>query len=76
MEITKLIEYIEQNLSNQDVLAPMADMIDNRDSTAGTRREEVFTREFLCPVLKQYFYKDARDSLELSDSEIQSVYHH
>jgi hypothetical protein len=72
MEITKLIEYIEQNLSNQDVLAPMADMIENRLSSAGSRWEEVFTREFLCPVLAQYFYKNARDSLDLSNSEIQS----
>jgi hypothetical protein len=73
MEIIELIKYIKQSLSKRDVLAPLAEIIENKTSTAGSSSlEEVFTREFLCPVIADYFYKDVRNSLDLSNSEIES----
>ncbi len=72
MEPTDLIEYIKIKLSNQDVLVELDNMIKNQLSSAGSRREEVFTREFLCPVLAQYFFEQTRNSLNLSDSQITS----
>ena len=72
MEIIEFINYIIQNLSNQDVLARLGKMIENGSSMAGKRPEEVFTREFLCPVIRRYFYKDARGLFDLSKEEIKS----
>jgi hypothetical protein len=70
--ITSLISYIEQQLSAQPVLKRLEEMIASRSSKAGTRREEVFTREFLCPTVAHFFYAHIRSTLNLQDREIAS----
>jgi hypothetical protein len=70
--ILNLFEYIENSLLNRPVLGELEKIIADKRSHAGARREEVFTREFLCPSLARYFYVDHRSFLNLTDSEIAS----
>ena len=39
-------------------------------SSAGSNREEIFTRDYLCPAMRNYFKVEARSMLNLSDAEI------
>lgn len=72
MDINSLIKFISTKLSEQPIIESLNNMILHRLSSAGTRREEVFTREFLCPAISDYFYNIIRNSLNLSDDEIMS----
>lgn len=67
-----LIGSLETTLSAQSVLYELDRRIRNHESLAGSRHEEVFTREFLCPAIAKYFYEEIRDALDLRDHEIQS----
>jgi hypothetical protein len=70
--ILNLFEYIENSLLNRPVLRELEEIIADKRSHAGTRREEVFAREFLCRSLARYFYVDHRSFLNLTNSEIAS----
>ena len=72
ISISNLLKYIENSLLNRPVLRELEEIIADKRSHAGTRREEVFTREFLCRTLAGYFYVDYRSFLNLTDSEIAS----
>jgi len=72
ISISDLFEYIKNSLLNRPVLRELEQIIADKRSHAGTRQEEVFTREFLCPSLACYFYVDHRSFLNLTDSEIAS----
>lgn len=69
MRVEQLIEHIETKLSRPGILSELADIIASGASTAGKRPEEVFTREFLCPLIADFFYNNYRD-IKLSDKEI------
>jgi len=43
------MNYLKSDLEGRPVLAQLERKIANRTSDAGSRREEVFTRQFLCP---------------------------
>jgi|AntAceMinimDraft_16_1070373.scaffolds.fasta_scaffold05871_2 hypothetical protein len=70
--VSHLLDYIENSFLNRPVLEQLQKIIAEKQSHAGTRLEEVFTREFLCGSLARYFYVDYRSSLNLTDSEIAS----
>jgi hypothetical protein len=67
-----LIGFLETTLSARSVLYELGRRIRSRGSLAGSRHEEVFTREFLCPAIAKYFYEEIRAALDLKDHEIQS----
>jgi len=71
MKIEDLIDHLQSTLSRPGLLRELNHSIKMKRSTAGIRREEVFTRDFLCPALKDFFYPYSSD-LDLSDSGIQS----
>jgi len=54
------------------MLYDLGRLIRNRGSLAGSRHEEVFNREFLCPAIAKYFYEEVRAALDLKDGEIES----
>lgn len=62
--------YIKESLETTPVLERLEQMIQQRSSKAGIRLEEVFTREFLCPIIARYFYEHVRSELSLTDDEI------
>jgi hypothetical protein len=64
-------EFIKQDLESQSILPKLEHFVKSGTSLAGKRREEVFTREFLCPSLCRYFYSHVREELTLSDDEIE-----
>lgn len=68
----RLKKFIITTLQAQPVLASMEKIIRERTSKAGTRPEEVFTREFLCPTIANFFYETVRSELALSDEAIKS----
>lgn len=70
MSVAKLVDHLESDLARPDVLNQLTSMIAGKSSTAGTRPEEVFTREFLCPSIADFFYRKNRDP-DLSDHGIQ-----
>lgn len=70
--IPKLCNYVLADLDGHSILGQLEDFVESKTSTAGVRREEVFTREFLCPTIARYFYEIIRPELELSDDEIKS----
>lgn len=69
---SNLCDFLIDDLESQSILGPLEEFIENKTSSAGTSREEVFTREFLCPSIVRYFYKVVRPDLDLSDEEIRS----
>lgn len=72
MEIKELVQYLKEEIEPLDVLKRIQSCIKDKSSTAGsTSKEEIFTREFLCPKLADFFYTKKRSQLNLSDSEIQ-----
>ncbi|MFC1776129.1 hypothetical protein ACFL3I_02155 [Pseudomonadota bacterium] len=72
INIQKLCDFLLDDLKSQPVLSLLEEFIVNRTSTAGVSREEVFTREFLCPSIARYYYEVNRAKLDLSDDEIKS----
>jgi hypothetical protein len=68
--VDSLFSYIRNHLENQaGIVASVDQMLLDRISTA-SRREEIFNREFLSPTIADFFYEEARDALDLTDSEI------
>ena len=72
ISIKNLCGFLLDDLEDQSTLALLEDFIENKSSSAGSSREEVFTREFLCPSIARYFYKVVRPDLDLSEEEIKS----
>lgn len=66
----ELARYVQLQLQGRPVRARVSQFVRDGSSSAGRRPEEIFTREFLCPVLADYFYSHVRKSLTLSDDEI------
>jgi hypothetical protein len=70
-EINKFLSFLKSNLENQNISSKLDEMMIKKSSTAGsTSKEEVFTREFLCPTIHNYFSSYIRQSLSLSDEDI------
>ncbi len=65
-----LMNYLIRQLCENPVIGQLEKIISERSSKAGKRREEVFTREFLCLYIRKYFYEHVRSELNLSDEEI------
>ncbi len=70
--IPELCKFLLDDLERQPILNLLEEFIENKTSTAGVRREEVFTREILCPSIAKYFYEVIRSELDLSNVEIKS----
>ncbi|MBU0495446.1 MAG: hypothetical protein KKA73_08690 [Chloroflexi bacterium] len=70
--IADLKSYIKDQLEALPVLERLERFIREGTSTAGTRHEEVFTREFLCPAIGRYFYEHVRSELRMSDDDIRA----
>lgn len=63
-------DYLQRELQGKPILQRLESFIQDGTSTAGRRHEEVFTRQFLCPTIKSYFYDYARSALSLTDHDI------
>lgn len=72
IDLESLKDFVTATLEAQSVVAPLEKMVRERTSQAGTRREEIFTREFLCPTIARFFYETARPQLNLSEDAIRS----
>jgi hypothetical protein len=72
IDLNGLKDFIITTLESQPVIDPLEEIIRGRTSTAGTRHEEVFTREFLCPTIAKFFYEIAQPQLNLSEDAIKS----
>jgi hypothetical protein len=70
IDIARLTHYVAAEIEGRAVIATIESMIDQNLSTAGKRREEVFTREFVCPTLATFFYEEVRPQLHLPDDAI------
>ncbi len=69
--IHQLSMYLKNIIEPQGALAHIEDCVTSASSTAGTKsREEIFTREFLCPSLLRFFNVENRDQLKLTDEQI------
>ena len=68
-DVQRLLDYIKAQLENRPVRDELERLLGSK-STAGSRREEVFTAEFLCPVLRKFFSEEARGEPNRSDEEI------
>lgn len=68
--IYRFMDYVQKSLETRQILTKLEKIIQEQSSKAGTRHEEVFTREFLCPTIADYFYKTIRSELLLNDDEI------
>ena len=61
-DVQRLLDYIKAQLENRPVRDELERLLGSK-STAGSRREEVFTAEFLCPVLRKFFSEEAHGSV-------------
>ena len=65
--IEALKKYIKEKLEEQYILSKLDDFLKSGKSSAGKKsKEEIFTREFLCPSLYDYF----SSQLVFSDDDI------
>jgi hypothetical protein len=65
-----LKDFLRDKLQGIPVIQRLERLIQEGTSTAGTRHEEVFTREFLCPAIRIYFYEHVRSEIKMSDEDI------
>ena len=70
--VENLKAYIQEELQKSPIRERLNRFIQDGSSKAGTRYEEVFTREFLCPVIGRFFYVYVRSELNMSDGEIKA----
>lgn len=70
--VENLKVYIQDELQKSPIRERLDRFIQDGSSKAGTRYEEVFTREFLCPVIGRFFYEYVRSELNMSDGEIKA----
>ena len=68
--IAALKAFVEAELAIEGIRSRVEQFVADGTSKAGKRREEIFTREFLCPAIAKYFYEHTRSELELSEEEI------
>lgn len=70
-KINDFLLYIQSSLENQSIPTKLNEMIIEKSSSAGSSsKEEIFTREFLCPAISKYFYSTIFDTLSLRPEEI------
>lgn len=71
--IQELLTFLKTHIEEDGVLAKIDKYISSNSSSAGSKsREEVFTREFLCPTMAKFFYVYQREKLGLKNEEIES----
>lgn len=71
MTIPAFLDHITQSLESMSILAPLEKFMKDGTSTAGRHSmEELFTREFLCPTMSNYFRETVRAQIGLSDNDI------
>ena len=71
--IERLCAYLKDEIESKQVLVHIENCVQDARSTAGTKsREEIFTREFLCPYLAKFFYQKLKDELGLTDKDIEN----
>jgi hypothetical protein len=70
LNLETLKVFIRDAIEERPVIALLEEMIRDRASKAGTRHEEVFTRELLCPTIARFFYEIARPQFNLSEDDI------
>jgi hypothetical protein len=68
--IKEFKDYLRKDLESRPIKEPLAEIIRSGHSTAGKRHEEVFTRYFLCPSIKKFFYESVREGLNIRDDAI------
>jgi hypothetical protein len=66
-----LLSYIRAQFEDRPIRAELEDLARSGKSAAGKLPEEVFTREFLCPTVADYFYIEIRRDLSLRDDQIE-----
>lgn len=70
--IERLCAYLKSEIETKEVLACIESFIQDATSTAGTKsREEIFTREFLCPSLLKFFNQELSGQIDLTNNEIE-----
>lgn len=69
--LDSFMAHLRERLEAEPILARLEALVASATSAAGTRREEVFTREFLCPAIADYFQRHAV-ALNRSPDEIRS----
>jgi hypothetical protein len=67
--VEELATFLKKQLEEKPVVPLVEQMVRDRSSLAGTSRESIFTREFLCPAIK-YFYTQVCQNLNLHADEI------
>ena len=67
-----LLAFLKKRIEADSVLAKIDGFLSTKSSTAGSVRENVFTREFLCPAIAAYFYDEAFPTLGLEPEAIKS----
>ena len=68
--IKNLSEYLTKSLDGNSIKDAINTASIEGTSSAGTNREEIFTRDYLCPVMRNYFMVEARPMLDLTNDEI------
>jgi hypothetical protein len=68
--INDLCNYLIRTLDENPIKADIDTASVEGTSSAGTNREEIFTRDYLCPSMREYFRVEARSMLNLADDEI------
>jgi hypothetical protein len=67
--IQQLTEFLQTQLQGKPVVPRVEQMVRDHSSPAGTSREGIFTREFLCPAIRD-FYTQVCQSLNLHADEM------
>ncbi|SRR5712691_990849 len=70
-DLSLLQSFLKTRIEEQAIVDDLERMVQERMSTAGGSRENVLTREFLCPAIAEYFYEKA-PALGLSRDQIRS----
>jgi hypothetical protein len=67
--VEELAKFLKKQLEEKPVVPLVEQMVRDHSSLAGTSREGIFTREFLCPAIRD-FYTQVCQNLNLHADEI------
>ena len=66
IDVQRLKDYVRDELEGKPIVDSVDLMMRNDSSRSGNKREGVFTREFLCPTIKQFFYPHVLQELKIT----------
>jgi hypothetical protein len=72
IDLERFKHYVRNRLECEPVIEQLAKLIGPGGECEKQNREEIFTKRFLCPRIKDFFHREVQRELGLTDEQIQN----